>query len=488
LQTDGFGHANFYVLSGTYTVMVALGVNTSASAKYVIQNVYPDQTIGAVGGINGVIVIGTPIAGQALVATSATTATWLTIEGTTLNFPAIPNEFLNSYNAVTGMFSAAQPLLSGIGNPTSNVDFVFEGNTFTRMYSSSQQWNESLVNTSLATASVNQNSPAVALMGAVWGGSSSVVDTWGIFSNVGSGANPPSTLEFEHVGTSGLASVSVPNLICLGAEFLSGQLYDSTGAPGTAGQVLSTLGGAGTRWVTSSATAPTFKTNGVANTTQSTLNLVNGANVSVTSDALGNVTIAASNPSLIGNWMLGPGITDTAEVLGGTSWNAVSANLANGTFTANQVVVYQFELFESITITSATVENTNAVLGPTCSFGIYTQAGVKVVDDGSFVCYPPSTLQTNAVNSGTPVTLPPGVYYHAQAGSSTSPGLSFIPGITVTSSAANVLSSFLKNVSSRIAIAANPMAGGVLPATLGALTPFLPTSSNGDGVVSPMYE
>jgi hypothetical protein len=249
LQTDGFGHADFYIASGTYTVMVAIG--------NVVVNVYPDQSIGTLGGINGIIITGTPVAGQALVATSPTTATWETIVGSTLNFPAIPNEFLTSYNSVTGMFAAAQPFLSGIGNPTSNVDFVFNGNTFTRMYSSSMQWNEALINTSIATASQNYNSPAVALMGAIWNGSASVVDTWAIFSTVGTGSNPTSILGFQHIGTSGLATVSVPNLICYGEEFLSGQLFDSIGSAGTLGQVLGTLGGTGTRWI-NSPNAPTF--------------------------------------------------------------------------------------------------------------------------------------------------------------------------------------------------------------------------------------
>jgi hypothetical protein len=141
IQTDGFGHADFYALAGLYTVIISIGG--------VVQNVYADQNLGN-GGLN-VTITGTPVAGQALVATSSTTtASWQTIAGTTLNYPAIPNQFLNSYNAVTGMFTSAQPVLSGIGNPTSNVNFIFNANTFTRTYSVAQQWNESLVNSSMA--------------------------------------------------------------------------------------------------------------------------------------------------------------------------------------------------------------------------------------------------------------------------------------------------------------------------------------------------
>src|ERR1700693_6001495 len=42
ILTDGFGHYDFYVLPGTYTVMIAL--------NGVVQQVYPDQSIGVSGG------------------------------------------------------------------------------------------------------------------------------------------------------------------------------------------------------------------------------------------------------------------------------------------------------------------------------------------------------------------------------------------------------------------------------------------------------
>ena len=46
LATDGFGHYDFYVAYGTYTVVVVTGGN--------IQQVYPDQTIGFTGGSGNV--------------------------------------------------------------------------------------------------------------------------------------------------------------------------------------------------------------------------------------------------------------------------------------------------------------------------------------------------------------------------------------------------------------------------------------------------
>jgi hypothetical protein len=48
--TDGFGHYDFYVLPGTYTAVVAL--------NSVIQQVYPDQSIGVAGGGGSVTSVG----------------------------------------------------------------------------------------------------------------------------------------------------------------------------------------------------------------------------------------------------------------------------------------------------------------------------------------------------------------------------------------------------------------------------------------------
>lgn len=47
ILTDGFGHYDFYVLPGTYSVVVALGG--------IIQQVYPDQSIGVSGGGGGTV-------------------------------------------------------------------------------------------------------------------------------------------------------------------------------------------------------------------------------------------------------------------------------------------------------------------------------------------------------------------------------------------------------------------------------------------------
>jgi autotransporter family porin len=52
------------------------------------------------------------------------------------------------------------------------------------------------------------------------------------------GANPTSIFAFEHGGSTGIASVQVPNLLVLGNATFSGIIYDNNGHAGIAGQVL----------------------------------------------------------------------------------------------------------------------------------------------------------------------------------------------------------------------------------------------------------
>lgn len=67
LVTDGFGHYDFYVLPGTYTL--AVYNNT------LLQQVFQDQTTGLASGSGGVTVTGSPIVGQLTVFSGATSIT-----------------------------------------------------------------------------------------------------------------------------------------------------------------------------------------------------------------------------------------------------------------------------------------------------------------------------------------------------------------------------------------------------------------------------
>jgi hypothetical protein len=297
-QTDGFGHYFFYAPAGLYTVIIVIGGQ--------VYQVLPDQNLGN-GGLN-VSVTGTPVAGQALVATGPTTASWQAIFGSTINYPAITNQFLNSYNSVTGLFTSAQPVLSGIGNPTSNVNFIFNANTFTRTYSqSSALGNEVLANSNAATVFGNVTSPTLSFAGAVWNGSTSVTDSWNLSLVTGGGPNPTSNFTFQHIGSSGVGSVLVPNLITTNLS-IGRIIYDNNGQSGNTGQVLTstTLGAI---WQNSPAvttlngSGATFVTGTPGNYTITTL--VSGssttavsANANVSTAPTGDIFVSDGNGNL----------------------------------------------------------------------------------------------------------------------------------------------------------------------------------------------
>lgn len=254
-----------------------------------------------------------------------------------------------------------------------------------------------------------------------------------------------------------------------------------------AGSVTVSDNGAGTITITGTVfTGPAFKTNGVTNTTQSILNLTGAGTTTVASDAFGNVTISSAASALSGSgaFFLGPGVTDLALIYGSPNWGQVAVNLQNGSLTANQVAVYLFELQVPFTISKCSTECTDSNAGQHGTFGIYSYSGAKLVDGGQFVTLNSSGIQTNTF---IPVTLPAGTYWFAQAATNGTAQHFFGQNVSSASNTNGMLSTLLKN-STRAAIAANALSAGVLPATLGTLTPFTPSNSNGDGIAMPVWE
>jgi len=510
--TDGFGHFAFYALAGLYTVTIAIGG--------VIQNVYPDQNLGN-GGLN-VTITGSPVAGQALVATSPTTASWQTIAGTTINFPAVPNQFLNSYTAATGMFTSAQPVLSGIGNPTSNVNFIFNANTFTRTYSQSVGA-EVLANSNAATSSQNVTSPMLSFVGAVWNGSTSIADSWNLSLITGGGPNPTSTFTFQHIGSSGIGIVSVPNLSVTGNTTFSGIIYDNNGLPGTAGQVLSSTssgvvwaaGGGGGSGVTSISSNGSLTVSPSTGSVVAILNLGNantwtatqtfatiapttvsgspifsgsvlfqGESIFQGTGAFGGLTIIGSLTDDVGSigtsgqvlsstgsavkWLTLPAFTTAgyAGFLGaGLPTTAVygqSITPATVGTTANQLNVIEFYLQTAFTIRTVSCYVDTAVASSTANFGIYSSLGAKLVDSGAMST---ATTGTVTVTLGTAVVLAPGVYYFAQSATSTSVQ---VAGIAFESAA--LVGMLNSRGSVKVGQAANATSAGVMPSTLGTIS------------------
>jgi hypothetical protein len=219
------------------------------------------------------------------------------------------------------------------------------------------------------------------------------------------------------------------------------------------------LGGVGTAGTGSTV----FETNGVVNPVQSTLNIQGSGTVSVTADSLGNIIIAGqggtpsySTPGQGGFWSAG--YPQTLPNGSSTTTGTVSP-------TPNQVTVYQFSLPFNITINRVSAYVSGGIGGSTVNVGIYSGDGNTKLLDHNF-----SSASNGKVTGtlGSSVTLQAGViYYFAQTSSNGSVNMV----VVAETGEYNVLESILNTNGNRIAQAANAASGGVLPATLGTLTP-----------------
>jgi hypothetical protein len=235
------------------------------------------------------------------------------------------------------------------------------------------------------------------------------------------------------------------------------------------------VGGVGTG---GKGTSLTLENNGVANGDQLLLNLVAGSNVSISDDGLGDITISSAGASLDGegSFFVGPGITNLANI-----YIANTIGTANFNTSANAVQLYLFELEVEFTVSKVSITSLGNSLSVHATFGIYSFSGNKLVDSGPFVELTGSGVQTSTLP--TPVTLPAGTYWLAQATDTTTSGT--WPAVVITQTA---MPSILSKNATRAAIASNTMVGGTLPSTLGTLTPFTPSSSNGDAIFCPLFE
>jgi hypothetical protein len=235
------------------------------------------------------------------------------------------------------------------------------------------------------------------------------------------------------------------------------------------------LGGVGT---SGSGTSLVLENNGVANGNQLLLNLVAGSNISIEDDEAGDITISSSGASLDGegSFFVGPGITNLSSIY-------ISDTINTGTFntSANAVQVYLFELEVEFTVSKVSITSLGNSFSVHANFGIYSFAGNKLVDSGPFVELTGSGVQTKTLSS--PVTLSPGTYWLAQATDTNTSGS--WPAVVITQT---TMPAMLSKNSTRSALAANSMSGGVLPSTLGTLTPFTPSSTNADCIFCPLFE
>lgn len=134
-----------------------------------------------------------------------------------------------------------------------------------------------------------------------------------------------------------------------------------------------------------------------------------------------------------------------------------------GIGTANVVYVIRFPLTRTITVSTIHTYISTGAGSSTGSFGIYTNDGnTRLITSGSIDT---STSGVKSVTLGSPVTLTPGLYLYAFA-VSTSTTLRYQSMVM----AANGMDMANGDVTT-FATAANAASSGVIPSTLGALTP-----------------
>ena len=127
----------------------------------------------------------------------------------------------------------------------------------------------------------------------------------------------------------------------------------------------------------------------------------------------------------------------------------------------NLVKVYQFVLPFRAIVRNLTFEIEVLSVGGLCSVGLYSADGnILRVHSGAV-----STTTTGIKNVvASAVTLEPGVYFHSWTGDNITFKLrSFV--------SAQGWNNLINNNANRVGSAANPSVAGVLPATLGAITP-----------------
>ena len=129
-------------------------------------------------------------------------------------------------------------------------------------------------------------------------------------------------------------------------------------------------------------------------------------------------------------------------------------------FAANVAAAYAFYLAAPITISKITIDVTALSASTFASAGIYSIAGEKLVDSGTFDCGT-SGIKTNTI-TGVPLT--PGWYYFVWTNSSTATGFTYFSAVNNSPTAA-----ILNTNGTRVATG-SATSGGALNSTLGTLT------------------
>jgi len=203
-----------------------------------------------------------------------------------------------------------------------------------------------------------------------------------------------------------------------------------------------------------------LQTNGVVNGNQNLLNLQAGPNITIVDNGTGTDTISATGAAAFNT-------SGQGFFLGAQSYAPVQENSGITLATANQVVAVQLMLPFAITISKVSLYVvTGSGSGFMCA-GLYSADGnTKLIDAGTNAFDVHTNSQALRSNNITPVTLQPGTYWFAVGDTVASSGS--VVGHNLYTWLANL---FNANVT-RFGTAANAISGGVMPSTLGAITPF----------------
>jgi hypothetical protein len=134
---------------------------------------------------------------------------------------------------------------------------------------------------------------------------------------------------------------------------------------------------------------------------------------------------------------------------------------------ANEVWVVQFVNRVNRLLSKATYSAAVAGAGgSTITIGLYTIAGTKICDTGTF----DATSTTAATNTFSKILLLRGSYFHASSATTATTLTGFVFSNTNTGGMWQSNGVYFSKVTTRAGTAANATSGGVLPTALGAIT------------------
>lgn len=211
---------------------------------------------------------------------------------------------INTFFRGDNSWAAPSVTWNGISNPTGNLTLTMGTNTSTFNQTTAATW--LWANVTNAVSGVPQSSPILSLRGTYFTGATSANDSFSMQVVESTTSNGPSTFTFTHSGSSGIAAVSMPNLILTG--FTSPGLCLSTSSTGLIGTTACGSGGS------------TLTVNGGASI--GSPNLQN--NSTGYNGMFVNVTQSGSNVNWILNGTLGIAAGGTGQVSAIAGFNALS--------------------------------------------------------------------------------------------------------------------------------------------------------------------